>query len=350
MRATIPSVNRIKSITATLVSLVLIQLPLSTRVYAQYGGLQISPIKSIINVAPGSKEQLTVTLKNTDPKAGTVSVLFRNFTTNESENGEPKLVDDPNLPQGIQKWLSGTTSLRLGSNETRDYSLNISVPAGTAAGTYYGTALFNINTTGGESLGPSIGSLLFVNVGTITQQVKVEEFNLEGVSASTSGLTEGEVVVRLKNTGNGYTVPKIKLEIVDEANAILETLDANEGEGGILPGTIRKYSAKVSKQLEPPKTYRVRLTATTGSGESVAAEKILVQGSAPPQSLTKPQKKNNPVVYLIIGGATLLVLSVSVFLLKKRKKATVSLVPPPPSPSVFPNPTQDVEQSDNQQS
>lgn len=320
------------------------QLPLGARVYAQYGGLQLSPTKSILSVAPGGKEQITVTLRNTDPKGGTVSVLFRNFTTNESESGEPKLVDDPNLPQGIQKWLSGATSVRLGSNETRDYGLTISVPAGTAAGTYYGTVLFNINTSGGESIGPSVGTLLFVNVGTITQQVATEEFNLDGVKVSTSGLAEGELVVRLKNTGNGYTVPKIKLEIIDDANSVFETLNANEGEGGILPGTVRKYTAKVSKQLEPPKTYRVRLTASTESGKSVTAEKILVQGSAPAQSSTKPQKKNNNPAVIAIGVAiALLITGVLLYVLKKRKKAVDLEVPQPPSdvipPSVnnFPN-------------
>lgn len=298
------------------------------KVDAQSSELQISPVKSIISANPGDKKQVVISVKNTLQATRNFNAIFRNFTAGEAETGDPRVVDDPGLAHGIQKWLSGPESIPINSGSTRDSAFTISVPAGTPTGTYYGLVLFSKQSNSpNEGISASVGSYVFVNVGPITQEVAIEEFNTAGIAVSPSGMAEGKFVVRLKNTGNGYTVPNIKIEILDDNKSVIQTIDVNEASGGILPESIRKYTADFSRQLEPPRSYSARLTTTTEKGESVTAERVLVEVPSITVAGTKSQPPKSKKTFVIVGLAVGILLVALTGVLIARKRHRKGIVP-----------------------
>ncbi len=338
-----------KPLKMTLIGLVAIAALSPSSLYApmvtaQSGEMQVSPVRSTVNANPGDQEQVVITIKNTLQTAGTFNAVFRNFTSGDSETGEPRVVDDPGLAHGIQRWLSGPSSVAIKAGSSRDYTLNISVPAGTPTGTYYGLVLFSKQSSAGEAISASVGSLIFVNVGAITQKVVIEEFNTEGIKVSPTGMAEGEFVVRLKNTGNGYTVPKVVIEILDDHKSDVQTFNANEGMGGILPESIRRYTADFSRQLEPNKPVIARLTVTSENGESVAAEKIIA-GNPPaaasasnstPAANSETSNSKMPLLAGLIAGLLAITGAVVLVSRRRRKKSALSSVASPAQPVAAP--------------
>ncbi|MES2971012.1 MAG: hypothetical protein V4702_01675 [Patescibacteria group bacterium] len=285
---------------------------------AQGSGLQVSPVKTSIDASPGDKKKVTITVRNVGSAPGKFSPIFDNFTAADDESGQPKITSDLSLSSGIKTWLSGLSSISLNAGASGDYTLNVAVPAETKPGTYYGTVRFSA----GDS-SASVGSLLFVNVGAITQEIAIEEFDTTSISVATLGLANGKFIVRLKNIGNGYTLPKVKIEILDDKKAVIETLDANKDLGGILPnGTIRKYTAELSKTVEPNRAYSARVTAITENNKPVIQEKNFIEAPVAAATQTTPPKtKKSGLLPIVAGGLLILLLGVAAaIMLRNRHK------------------------------
>ncbi len=305
--------------------------------YAQSNDIQLSPAKTVMDLRPGAKNQVVITVKNAGSATQNLSALFDNFTAAD-ETGAPKIITDASFARGIKTWMSGIGSFSLAGSATRNYALTVSVPTGTKPGTYYGLVRFG---SGGTSA--SVGSLVLINVGDITQEVALEEFITSGVKVDAAGQASGTFAVRVKNIGNGYTVPKLKIEVLDDKKAVIDTLDANEAEGGILPeGGIRRYEADFSKKLEPNKTYSARVTATAGTMKPLTQEKTFVEApaAAATQSGTSPTAKKTNIVPLAIGGAIILLIlaTVTALLIRKRNEQLVrmpSAIAPQPTGQPF---------------
>ncbi|HUP26207.1 MAG TPA: hypothetical protein VM124_01005 [Candidatus Limnocylindrales bacterium] len=301
-------------------------------VQAQSAGVQLSPLKTVINLKPGSKDQVVIMVKNVSPTSQKLTALFDNFTS-QDETGEPKIIEDASFAHGLKSWMSGIGSFSLAPGASRDYGLNVSVPASTKPGTYYGLVRFSAGGTAA-----SVGSLVLVNVGDISQQVAIQEINTDGVKIDNLGQASGKFAVRLKNTGSGYVIPKLKLEILDDKKTVIDTLDANKGEGGILPdGNIRRYEADFSKKLEPNKTYSVRVTVAAGTTQPVTQEKKFVEApvAAASSGSASAAKKSN-ILPIAVGAAIVLLAlaAIAIALAKKRNKQLARM----PS-AVAPQPT-----------
>lgn len=314
-----------------LVSLGLAVAPLPT-LQAQSNELQLSPTKTTLEAKAGDKKQVLITVKNLAPTTQKFNAAFNNFTS-IGETGEPKIIDDANFAHGIKPWMSGLNSISLSTNASGNYTLNISIPAAAKPGTYYGLVSFG---TGGTSA--SVGSLVFVNVGAISQQVALEEFITNGIKVDSQGQTAGKFAVRVKNTGNGFTTPTVKIEVLDDKKSVLETLDANKDGGGILPdGSIRRYEIDFSKKLEPNKTYSARVTVTAGNNKPLTQEKNFVDApanTAPSSTQPSSAKKTNLLPLAGAAIALLVIMIVTVLLVKKRRKQLVRMptaIPPLPT-------------------
>lgn len=303
----------------------------------------LSPVRTILDANPGEKKQTTINIKNSAPTTEQYIAVFNNFTAADGESGEPKISSDISLPYGIKTWLSGETRpFAVAGNGSFDYVLSVAVPKDAKPGTYYGLVLFSNTNDGGVSA--AVGSLVLVNVGAITRHIIVEEFNTEDVYVEDSGYAEGKFVVRLRNDGNGYTVPKIKIDILNDQESVIEAIEGNESQGGILPGGIRKYTISFSKNLDPGQVYSARLTATSEDGETALNEKVLrgdpVTGLSKPAAdrVESPPLKSN--MLWLVGVGVIVALGVKAlitYLAKKRKNTPSSMsstfLQKPPSPS-----------------
>lgn len=310
----------------------------SATVQAQNSGFQISPTRTTINANPGETKKFSLDVKNVSDKTVSVSISYSNFTNSDDESGEPKIVTGQ-IPYGLAPWLSNPKFLpSISRGKSASIPITISVPSDAKAGTYYGLVRI-ADATPGSSLQASVGSLVFLNVGQIEQTVEVEEFKL----------IDNTFLVRLKNTGNGFIVPSVALEISNASdNSVVDTVDANPAAGGIISGTIRKYSLPVPKGVDPAKQYKVRLTVLA-SESSAPVTKELTLGKPEPAPAAPVQDKKGPnlilIIPLILLSVLIIVILAVVLLLKRRRKnnkvpfapiATIpnSFVSPPPPPQL----------------
>jgi hypothetical protein len=296
------------------------------------GKLTVSPPKIVIAANPGDTKTVPITVGNLEDKAKTFGVEFRNFQSSDDESGNPKIVDDPSFAQGIQTWLSGPATLFVNSNGSAAYTSNISVPKAAAAGTYYALVLFSPPSENG-SIGASVASIVLVNVGNITQQVNIELLSTDGVTIDPAGKFDGDIAVRIKNIGNGYTIPGLKIDILDSAGKIVSSVNANKDNGGILPGTVRKFSIPVPATLDATKSYTARLMVKPEAGKDLTSEKALPRAPAPVKSAPPPKNSLMPII--IIGAIAALLLGALAFVmlkkLRKNKAVTTPVISPLPT-------------------
>lgn len=316
-------------------SLLLVLSASTSHLLAQSPGLQISPTRTTINANSGETKQFNLSLKNIDTKNGSFDTTFANFTSSADESGEPKLVTEQ-IAYGAGSWLSGTKSIPLTAGQSATTPITVTVPKNTLAGTYYAIVRFTPQNTDPGALKASVTSLVFVNVGQITQTIQIEGFEFVNDS----------FVARVKNTGTGFTVPEIKIELFDDKNTVIETLDANPNSGGIITDTIRKYSVPSITKINPTGQYKARLSVKTES--SAVATKDLSLSKIPPGSQTlvisppaaeaDKKKSNVPWLGIAIGTAIVLLLAALTTFLLLRKRRAREIHPVIPAAAAIPQP------------
>lgn len=289
---------------------------------AQNPALTISPVKTTISVNPGEKKQFSVVVKNDAGKTAAPGVYYANFT-NRDESGTPELVTEP-IPYGGSAWLYSVKSVSIGAGKSATVPITVTVPADAKAGTYYALVRFADSPSATESLQASVASLVFINVGQITQKVEIAEFKADGNS----------FVARVKNVGTGFTVPSVKIELFDTKGQVVDTIDANPKTGGIITGTVRNYSQPLSSKIDPAKQYTARLIVQTESSEPAVAKEISI---GTPEPAADNDNKGSTPLLLIAGLTFLLLLAATVVIMRKhRAKNIVPEEPPAPAAQASP--------------
>lgn len=297
---------------------------------AQNNGVQLSPAKQTINLGAGKSKIVTLDVKNIASESTSYDVLFDNFTS-DGESGTPKIVMD-DLPNGLKNWLSGGKNITINANSTYTYKATVNVPSGTKDGTYYGLIRLGSAT---NKLVSSAASILFVNVGTITEKISIESFEVVDEFQIEGSFIATDIVAEIKATGNGYTIPKLSVVIIDKGGEQIETIDLNPEKVGVLPNTTRKFSVKQTPKFVPGKTYTAVLTAQAGTDKAIE-KSIAINNTAPvvpAQTETteqaKDKKPGNSLYVFIVGGLILLLVIVvtTLLILKRHKKTPIN----PPS-------------------
>ncbi len=295
--------------------LLILTIPEGGGTNAQNAGLQISPTKTTINASPGDRKQLNFDVRNASDRPALVGVSYSNFTTSPDESGEPQVTTEQ-IPYGLSSWLSNTKNLpSLGVGKTGIVSVNMSVPKDTKPGTYYGIVRVADASSGSTAHSASVASLLFVNIGQITQTIAIEEFKT----------ADDLFVARIKNTGNGYLIPEVKIEIFDKDNQLIETPDANMQKGGIIPGTIRKYAVSLSDKIEPNTQYKAILSVKTESAGPATTKEISLGNPATEEVAIGPTKDKKAfsslgLIASVIGILLLVLTILMVILIRKHHR------------------------------
>ena len=211
-----------------------------------------------------------------------------------------------------------------GQNEI--YTATLAVPKSTAAGAYYGLVVFNNTANINDT---PIGVNVIVNVGTVTKSLSIVSLDTTKLQVTDQWSAKGQLELNLKNTGTGYFVPeKTLIEIVDNQNIVLDSIEGNPDNNGILPNNTFKFIIPVSKLLTPNKKYNARVKIFIAANEApIVGETNIV---TPPikdakgkvQATTAPEAKPKKNLFLIIGGGVvlLLVALLIAFLIHDRKK------------------------------
>jgi hypothetical protein len=301
--------------------------------------ISLSPVKTSLKAMPGETKMATVTVSNAATSPITLTPSFYDFTSPDDNSGNPKiLVDGRKDPHGLSAWASGATSVSVPAGGTTTYTLSIAVPAGTSAGSYYAAVQF---ANSSDATAPAIASLVFVDVGTVEQKIEIANLSLGETTAPTRTVTAS-----IKDTGNGYVVPKVVVTLQDSNKKVLKTIDLNPKNGGILPGSTRNYTADLPA-IDSAKDYTVSLKVTTDSGTVLTAQKT-IKGVVPAATKAqKPASKEDGPNLLVTGVGALIVFIITaglISMLMKFKKQPLDpnhITPMTPGQTVSPTSPED---------
>lgn len=223
----------------TTILFLIIGLIFAQRVFA----LTISPVRMEIAGDPGQTLRGEIELFNEQGEAKTFYSSSQNFEA-RGESGAPYFLPDMNT--GLASWINVQDSVVLKTDERQTISYTIQIPQGTEAGGYFAAIFWGTSPPGqqgGEQVSVSgkLGMLILLSV--------IGELK-EGGGLLDLKIDEGSRVVsffpitfayRFSNDGSGRVQPIGELKIKNLFGLTAATLNANSGNGNVLPGSIRKF-------------------------------------------------------------------------------------------------------------
>ena len=189
-------------------------------VSAQSASLSIAPKKNYV-IEPGKSQKDTLVIRNLDKKSKLdLSLRVVDFTYT-GDGGTPKLMLAPDAQQttwSLKPFLKVPTSVSIPAGGSKTIDINVSIPAGHGAGSYYSAIVYSTGAPDGGNVGLSASgvTLAFVNIpGQVNEDLKLEKLGAytkatADKEAGYHSITMDEpqmVAYTLKNSGNVTEAP-----------------------------------------------------------------------------------------------------------------------------------------------
>ncbi len=204
--------------------------------------LTVSPVKAEIFGDPGQTIQGELILSNEQKETKTFYASFENFEA-QGETGTPNFVSSK---EGLAAWITAPTEITLQPEEKVIIPFSIVIPqnaepGGHFAAIFWSTALPEAQGGGQMAVGAKIGSLILLKVsGEIKEGGGILEFSSQNKQKFFSVLPIS-FEYRFQNSGGDRVKPEGEIKIKNLFGGTSVTLDANKGQGNILPASIRKF-------------------------------------------------------------------------------------------------------------
>ena len=218
--------------------------------------LEIAPPVVNLTADPGDVKKVNINLRDVSSNPLVVTGNVNDFSAN-GEDGIPKVTLDENetSPYSIKTWIDPLSELTLAPREVKALPVTIRVPANAAPGGYYGVIRFTATAPGvtgnGVSLSASLGALIFIRVnGDAKEAMNFEEFYTTAQDGKRTSLFESQPVTfsaRIKNSGSVHEQPTGQITVKDMFGNDVASVNMNLERRNILPGSIRKFEAKMDK-------------------------------------------------------------------------------------------------------
>lgn len=235
--------------------------PAFTNAQEQGGsGLSISPTRTELSMLPGTSDVVTVSLKNIT-SGPIIAKIFVNDFEPDNETGEPKTVVDPEKrsASSISGFLSEVEDVPLESGESKDVSVNVTIPENAAPGGYYGALRFQAvpvgadtgSTQGSEvSLTANLLSLVLIEVpGDIEQKVIIDSVRayLDTKAGSIFTKKPNFVGIRIENEGNSFVKPFGRVAVRNlQGNEVFSyELNDSNPRSNVLPNSGRTFKDRL---------------------------------------------------------------------------------------------------------
>lgn len=208
--------------------------------------LTISPPIFDLKATPGETITGSLVLENETNSPLTLRGSVEAFAPNAKGNEAEFYPSDEGLPFWIE--LS-EKEIFLAPGEKKKIILRISVPSGTAGGSYYAAVFWGTAPPGGVATGAAIasrlGALVFLRVeGAVRENLELSNFGTaKKINTSLPVVFEAKV----KNTGNVYLAPKGEIIVKSWIGREVAALPWNEAGLRVLPGMERTIEAKWSE-------------------------------------------------------------------------------------------------------
>ncbi|HEX7022877.1 MAG TPA: hypothetical protein VF171_08465 [Trueperaceae bacterium] len=213
--------------------------------------LGLQPPAKLYTLAPG--ESITQTLRVDNPASEPVAIRVYPGDWQFDAYGKSVFYPAGSLPQSASSWITFTPSqLDLESREHGEIRYTLTVPPGTAPGTYWGVLFAegeNPNPTPGETLASfriRTGHTFYVEVAPVTSSGEIAGLFTTPPATSTDPYTFG---VQYSNTGTKLQRLTGRIEVRDTSGATVATIPLD----GIisLPGSTRTITAQLYGPLAP---------------------------------------------------------------------------------------------------
>lgn len=267
-----------------------------TTVFAQGSGLQVSPVRSDLNVGAGESDSFTVQLNNVTSGTVTAEPVVYDFEPNE--DGSPQIIandKNENKAVSIKTFLTGLEKTVLAPGEKKSVRYTVNIPKGQPAGAYYGIIVFNAltgnqeNTTnsgsGGQvALSAGVGHIVLLQVpGEITEKMQLVSVTA-GRKDKDGKVTTGsifsnvptQVQVNLKNTGNSILKPFGNISVEKGGKQVANIqLNNADTKASILPNSNRLFTEEL-KDLKGFGRFNITVNAAYGNGGDILTQKLTV--------------------------------------------------------------------------
>jgi hypothetical protein len=232
-------------------------------------GLTVSPLRTETSIAPGTSQDQTLTVSNTNDRPITVRLSTEEFSVID-QNYDYSF----NTQTQLTKWVTFTPdTLNLAVGETKSAIFRIGVPLGAEPGGRY-LSLFATTNAGTSNNGvvsqQRVGSLVYLTVtGHISRSGHLVSLNAPWI---TTGPTKWSAALQNTGTTHYHSRYNVVLEPIIGSNNSIATAS---GDALILPATVRLVEDTMPLPTFPG-IYKVVYTIGLGDSPLRIETRIMV--------------------------------------------------------------------------
>ena len=259
-------------------------------------GLTLSPIKTEINIHPGTVKTGTLKVSNFTANQMQVSLDSEAFSVINRQYDYKFTVES-----NAAKWVVfETQSITLSAGETREVSYSLNVPVSAEPGGQYFSIFASTDTAATDSAVSSkqrIASLLYITVmGDVTKTGRLLYLNSPWLVSGNNMWS-----MSIQNTGTAHFRSKYNLKVSDFFGNKIS--NSNESESLILPATVREVSELIPLP-QFPGIYKLTFDISLGDSSSKIETRYMIY---------------SPVWFSIVVIITIFI--ITVIIVGKKKKA-----------------------------
>ena len=283
--------------------------------------LKVSPLRTDIEIQPGSSKAVQITVTNLTGDSITVRPIENDFIAGD-EKGTPALILDETKfapTHSLKRFMKPLADVVIPAHQSKTIAVEIIVPKEAQAGGYFGAVRFTSATpdsSGQVNLNPSVASMILLTVpGATVERLQLTDFSIQqhGSAGTVFGSPDDiETSVRFKNEGNVQVGPFGKLSVKQGDKIIYETDFNNKNPRDmILPDSARRWDTPL-KKIDNVGYYTVSGTFTYGKeNKTVQVEKSFW---VIPQTV---------IIAVIVGIIVLIVMIIGIWLSLRNYKRRI---------------------------
>ncbi|MCX6792639.1 MAG: hypothetical protein NTY12_01305 [Candidatus Falkowbacteria bacterium] len=207
----------------------------------QAQAMTVSPVRVELAGDPGKSVGGFFKVINEEQEAKTLYTVFENFEP-MGETGSPSFKTGN---EGLASWITAPKEVTIAPGETKTVDFAVNIPADAEPGGYF-AAIFLATTppdiSGNQlSIGARVGTLLLFRVnGDIKEGGALLEFKTKDNNSWYNSLPVN-FYYRFQNSGADRVMPKGSLNIKNIFGMSTKVINANLGQGNVLPRSIRRF-------------------------------------------------------------------------------------------------------------
>lgn len=235
--------------------------------------LRVTPVRSDIEINPGERKTVPVTVTNVTNGPILVRPIANDFVAGD-ERGTPGLIlDDKEYAptHSLKRFMSPFKDVTIPAKETRVVDVVITVPKTAQAGGYFGAVRFaptDPDGGGQVNLSASVASIILLTVpGEMVEKLNLTDFEIKQDGRSSWYFTKGQGIqaaFRLENKGSAQMGPFGRIS-VKKGDKVVYDYDFNSEEPRdmVLPNSARRWDVPLDK-IDGFGRYTVSATLSYG--------------------------------------------------------------------------------------